>query len=318
MRTPETVLIIPAAGAGTRLQSATPKVLAPVSGRAMIDYLFDRYREAVQRFVLVVHPSFEGAVRRHIEQIAPSLDVRFANQQQPTGMLDAILLASEAAAERSADRVWITWCDQIGVHPDTVATLGRLSRAESSTAAILPTVEAVIALHPSRPGRERADNRPSVSAARETRCPRLARATWGCSRFRRRPTSTWLPEFGLEATQASATRERNFLPFIPWLIRHGHPVVTFPSANELEAIGINTPDDRRAARSLSADAGAAVKRLSIVIPAYNEERFIGTLLERIRAVDLTPLGLEKEIIVVDDCSKDATTTIVGRFSGCDA
>jgi dolichol-phosphate mannosyltransferase len=56
-----------------------------------------------------------------------------------------------------------------------------------------------------------------------------------------------------------------------------------------------------------------VKRLSIVIPAYNEERFIGTLLERIRAVDLTPHGLEKEIIVVDDCSKDGTVEAVKRF-----
>jgi glycosyltransferase involved in cell wall biosynthesis len=56
-----------------------------------------------------------------------------------------------------------------------------------------------------------------------------------------------------------------------------------------------------------------VKRLSIVIPAYNEERFIGTLLERIRAVDLAPHGFEKEIIVVDDCSKDGTLAIVRRF-----
>jgi dolichol-phosphate mannosyltransferase len=57
-----------------------------------------------------------------------------------------------------------------------------------------------------------------------------------------------------------------------------------------------------------------LNRLSIVIPAYNEERFIGTLLERIRAVDLTPLGFEKEIIVVDDCSKDGTSEAVRRFS----
>jgi dolichol-phosphate mannosyltransferase len=57
-----------------------------------------------------------------------------------------------------------------------------------------------------------------------------------------------------------------------------------------------------------------VKRLSIVIPAYNEERFIGTLLERIRAVDLRPHGLEKEIIVVDDCSHDGTVDVVRRFS----
>jgi dolichol-phosphate mannosyltransferase len=56
-----------------------------------------------------------------------------------------------------------------------------------------------------------------------------------------------------------------------------------------------------------------VKRLSIVIPAYNEERFIGTLLGRIRAVDLTPHGLDKEIIVVDDCSKDGTVEVVKGF-----
>ena len=57
-----------------------------------------------------------------------------------------------------------------------------------------------------------------------------------------------------------------------------------------------------------------MNRLSIVIPASNEERVIGTLLERIRAVDLTPLGFDKEILVVDDCSKDGTSEAVRRFS----
>ena len=51
-------------------------------------------------------------------------------------------------------------------------------------------------------------------------------------------------------------------------------------------------------------------KLSVVIPAYNEARFIGTLLERIKAVDLAPLGLGMEIIVVDDCSRDSTADIV--------
>ena len=35
-----------------------------------------------------------------------------------------------------------------------------------------------------------------------------------------------------------------------------------------------------------------MKTLSVVIPAYNEERFIGTLLDRIKAVDLAPLGFD--------------------------
>jgi glycosyltransferase involved in cell wall biosynthesis len=52
--------------------------------------------------------------------------------------------------------------------------------------------------------------------------------------------------------------------------------------------------------------------LSIVIPAYNEERFIGELLRQIRAVDLSALGVAKEIIVVDDCSKDRTSEIAAE------
>lgn len=55
--------------------------------------------------------------------------------------------------------------------------------------------------------------------------------------------------------------------------------------------------------------------LSIVIPAYNEEPFIGTLLERVAAVDLDTVGVRKEVIVVDDCSRDRTAEIVARFSG---
>lgn len=55
--------------------------------------------------------------------------------------------------------------------------------------------------------------------------------------------------------------------------------------------------------------------LSIVVPAYNEARFIGVLLDRIKAVNLTPLGVAREIIVVDDCSTDGTAAIVAAAGG---
>ena len=58
-----------------------------------------------------------------------------------------------------------------------------------------------------------------------------------------------------------------------------------------------------------------MKTLSIVIPAFNEERFIGTLLEQILAVDLSGLGIAKELIVVDDCSRDRTAAIAGAVPG---
>ncbi|NKB64462.1 MAG: glycosyltransferase [Gammaproteobacteria bacterium] len=58
----------------------------------------------------------------------------------------------------------------------------------------------------------------------------------------------------------------------------------------------------------------STKTLSIVIPAYNEANFIGALLEKIAKVNLTPLGLQKEIVVVNDCSVDQTAQIVREFT----
>ena len=54
--------------------------------------------------------------------------------------------------------------------------------------------------------------------------------------------------------------------------------------------------------------------LSVVIPAFNEARFIGTLLEQIAAVDLAALGVNKELVVVDDCSTDRTSQIVSGYT----
>ena len=55
--------------------------------------------------------------------------------------------------------------------------------------------------------------------------------------------------------------------------------------------------------------------LSIVIPAYNEERFLGTLLERIAAVDLSRFDTRTQVIVVDDCSRDRTAAIATSAPG---
>src|SRR5262245_46228223 len=55
------------------------------------------------------------------------------------------------------------------------------------------------------------------------------------------------------------------------------------------------------------------EKLSVIIPAYNEERFIGKLLEKVLEVDLTQFNLTKEVIVVNDCSTDRTAEIVGAY-----
>jgi len=54
--------------------------------------------------------------------------------------------------------------------------------------------------------------------------------------------------------------------------------------------------------------------LSIVIPAYNEGASIGKLLERILAVPVEKLGFRKELLVVDDGSKDNTGEVAHEFA----
>jgi glycosyltransferase involved in cell wall biosynthesis len=53
--------------------------------------------------------------------------------------------------------------------------------------------------------------------------------------------------------------------------------------------------------------------LSIIIPAYNEEALIGTLLRRVLEVPNERLGFRKEVIVVNDGSRDRTEEVVRQF-----
>ncbi len=54
------------------------------------------------------------------------------------------------------------------------------------------------------------------------------------------------------------------------------------------------------------------KKLSIIIPVFNEERTIHKILDLILQVNL-PVGICKELIIVNDCSKDNTTEVLELF-----
>jgi len=55
-----------------------------------------------------------------------------------------------------------------------------------------------------------------------------------------------------------------------------------------------------------------MNKLSIVIPAYNEGRTIHFILDKVKAVSLTN-NITKEIIIVNDCSKDNTKEAISAY-----
>ena len=241
-------MLIPAAGRGSRLNTSTPKLLFPLNGRAMIDYLLDLYAPVVDHFILVVHPSAETAVRAHCR--GRRLSIEYDHQTEPTGMLDAILIPRERVRRLGAASVWITWCDQIAVFPETVATLAALGAQHPGCALLFPTV---------------ARRAPYVHLVREPGgrivgilhqregdpMPAVGESDVGLFGLSAAAYHDLLPAFAREGDPGSMTRERNFLPFIPWLAARAE-VRTCPARDEIESLGVNTPED---ARRLEAHVG---------------------------------------------------------------
>lgn len=55
-----------------------------------------------------------------------------------------------------------------------------------------------------------------------------------------------------------------------------------------------------------------INKLSIIIPAYNEENTIHLILDKVKDVELIN-GIEKEIIIVNDCSSDDTEGAINTY-----
>ncbi|MGH2666867.1 glycosyltransferase family 2 protein [Flavobacterium sp.] len=55
-----------------------------------------------------------------------------------------------------------------------------------------------------------------------------------------------------------------------------------------------------------------MKKLSIIIPVFNEAETVHLLLNNVKATDLIG-GLTKEVIIIDDCSTDDTTAAIEKY-----
>ena len=208
----------------------------------MIDRLERLYKDVVSRIVLVVHPSFEAALRHHVSSWGTPAEC--VVQRQPTGMLDAIMLATNPVRAAAGDGVWITWCDQGRRSPRPCGPWCRCRRRIRKAARrSRPFDGENLYIHLERETNGESSSAPST-AEEGTPCPRRRGERYGAVRLS--PTaSTWTFSSAIRTGCSRLVHldERAQLPAVHFVGGPSAHVVTFPSVDEEEAIGVNTPEE---------------------------------------------------------------------------
>ncbi len=156
--TAPTVLIL-AAGEGTRMRSAVPKVLHPLCGRTMIEWPIAAAREAgAGRIVVVDGP------KRALADALPD-DVEVAIQEEPNGTGDAVRSAADQIDPETT--VLVLYGDVPLITADAITALAR-AHEESGAAATMATMELE---DPSGYGRVVRDAEGGVERVVETKTP---------------------------------------------------------------------------------------------------------------------------------------------------
>jgi bifunctional UDP-N-acetylglucosamine pyrophosphorylase/glucosamine-1-phosphate N-acetyltransferase len=125
--------IILAAGQGTRMKSALPKVLHPVGGRPMLDWAIAAAAEMGVSRTIVVTGAHSPQVGAHAEaRLGPGST---AIQDPPLGTAHAVLAAKHAMAGFEGDVV-VLYADAPLVRPETLAALFATRERESGIAVL--------------------------------------------------------------------------------------------------------------------------------------------------------------------------------------
>jgi bifunctional UDP-N-acetylglucosamine pyrophosphorylase/glucosamine-1-phosphate N-acetyltransferase len=130
-------VIILAAGEGTRMKSTTPKVLHPICGWTMLDYVLAAAREVDPAEIIVVVGHRRQEVLRHLAEHAPDVRVVIQHRQGGTGHAVRTVVEEVGLDEGT---VVVTYGDTPVLRGRTLAALVRRHDAEQAAVTALTTV----------------------------------------------------------------------------------------------------------------------------------------------------------------------------------
>jgi bifunctional UDP-N-acetylglucosamine pyrophosphorylase/glucosamine-1-phosphate N-acetyltransferase len=231
--------IIPAAGKGTRLEYDKPKILFPIAGRPISDWLIDALESLCERFVFVVSANGSGVINAAVR---PRLGnrVALAVQATPNGMGDAILKAEPFTNSRFST---VIWGDQVTLRRQTIAKCMSWHEAREKPTLTLPTIirsAPYIDIERDNEGRIR-----RVRQAREGEIERT-RGENDCGLFCF-TTSILFAELRHASSSTHglgrSTGEINLLQILPLFEQGAGSVGTLRISDISETLGVNTRQD---------------------------------------------------------------------------
>ncbi len=222
-------IVIMAAGKGTRMKSARPKVLHQLAGKSLLQHVLDAAAGLAAAKTLVV--TGHGAATIEAEFRAQGLT--FVRQQPQLGTGHAV-----QQAVPHMDKEGTTLILNGDVPLIEAATLAALAAACDGSKLALLTIELA---DPGGYGRivrndgvvrrivEERDASPAQRAIREVYCGMLAAPT------------AWLKSAVMALTNANAQHEYYLTDIVAMAVAGGVPVVTTQAASQTEVLGVNSP-----------------------------------------------------------------------------
>jgi bifunctional UDP-N-acetylglucosamine pyrophosphorylase / glucosamine-1-phosphate N-acetyltransferase len=132
-------VVVLAAGQGTRMRSATPKVLHELGGRSMLGHVLAAAAPLGAAHTLVVVGAGREAVTEHLARIAPSARAVIQDEQRGSGHAAALALAEIPSVEGP---VLLVNGDAPLLRPET---LGALAGEHATSGAVLTVLTADVA-----------------------------------------------------------------------------------------------------------------------------------------------------------------------------
>ncbi|MEV0094804.1 bifunctional UDP-N-acetylglucosamine diphosphorylase/glucosamine-1-phosphate N-acetyltransferase GlmU [Streptomyces sp. NPDC050738] len=132
--TPAAVVVL-AAGEGTRMKSATPKVLHEISGRSLVGHVVAASRELDPTHLVVVVGHAREQVQAHLAET--DTDVRTAFQAQQNGTGHAVRMALEELGGRVEGTVVVVCGDTPLLTGETLTALAATHAADANAVTVL-------------------------------------------------------------------------------------------------------------------------------------------------------------------------------------